>query len=327
MPIKRIIVPAGYLKADMHCHTFHSGLTGHMEAFEPMDCYSSPQALYDLAKQRGMDLVTITDHDSIEGCLAFLKKNPDVKDFFIGEEVTVQVPEFKTSIHVAVYDITESQHHEITYLKKNFEDTISYLRSNNIIHAMNHLFHGFHPKKQGRAFLEKMISSFQLMEGLNGAINSGHNSITQRLEDLFPGKSLIAGSDSHTLLRLGSCFTACKASNKEEFLRELRAGKTLIGGKYGHFHHLFNDAMGVYLNYFRDLVFRREVHIHWPFWKEVRNAAGWVVCLPVFFSGALGGLLAQQCIEKYRQDEYERLISEISNGSSFTGPLVDPEFV
>jgi predicted metal-dependent phosphoesterase TrpH len=326
MPIKSVSIPSGYLKADMHCHTYHSGLTGHMEAFEPMDCYSSPQMLHDLAKKRGMDLVTITDHDSINGCLAFLEKNPDAEDFFIGEEVTVQVPEFKTNVHVAVYDITETQHKEITYLKKNFDDVITFLRTNKIIHALNHLFHGFHPTKQGRAFLEKMISSFNLMEGLNGAINTGHNSITQRLADRFPGKSLIAGSDSHTLLRLGSCFTACKAKNKKEFLQELRSGNTLIAGKYGHFYHPFNDAMGVYLNYFRDLVFRREVHVHWPLWKEVRNGAGWIVCLPVFFSGALGGLFVQQCIEKFRQPEYERLIAEI-HGNTFAGPFENPEFV
>ena len=327
MPTKRISLPPGYLKADMHCHTYHSGLTGHMEAFEPMDSYSSPQALYNLAKKRGMDLVTITDHDSIDGCLAFLQKNPDAPDFFIGEEVTVQVPEFKTNVHIGVYDINEAQHREITYLKGNFDETIAYLRSNNIIHALNHLFHGFHPTKQGRAFLEKMIASFQLLEGLNGAINAGHNSITQKLTEMFPGKSLIAGSDSHTLLRLGTCFTACKAADRSEFLQQLRSGNTLIGGKYGHFHHLFNDAMGVYLNYFRDLIFRREVHVNWPLWKEIRNAVGWIVCLPIFFSGALGGLFVHQCIEKYRQVRYEKLIAELSSGEGFNQTIVDPGFV
>lgn len=326
MPNKKIPIPSGYLKADMHCHTYHSGLTGHMEAFEPMDCYSSPQALYDLAKKRGMDLVTITDHDSIDGCMAFLDKHPDSQDFFIGEEVTVRVPEFNASVHVAVYNITESQHREITRLKSNFDDTIAYLRTEKIIHALNHLFHDFHPVKQGRAFLEKMIASFEMLEGLNGAINAGHNSITQQLSDFFPGKSLIAGSDSHTLLRLGTCFTACKATNRKEFLQQLQSGNTLIGGKYGHFHHLFNDAMGVYLNYFRDLVYRREVHVHWPFWKEARNALGWIVCLPVFFSGALGGLAVKQCIERSRQNKYEKLIEEIRHGDAM-GRLVDPEFV
>ncbi len=312
MPNRRIDIPAGYLRADLHCHTYHSGITGHMTAFEPMDSYSSPQKLYDLAKHRGMDLVTITDHDSIDGCLAFLEKNPEAQDFFIGEEVTVQVPEFKKTVHVAVYDITEKQHREIASLKQNFEDTIAYLRANRILHALNHLFHSFPSSRKGRQFLEKMVGSFDLFEGLNGAIDKGHNAIMQRLPELFPGKGLIAGSDSHTLLRLGSCFTACKAANKTEYLNELRKGKTLIGGKYGHFHHMFNDAMGVYLNYFRDLVFVREVHVHWPLWKETRNALGWIVCLPVFFSGALSGLFVRHWMERFRQNEYERLIAEVS---------------
>jgi predicted metal-dependent phosphoesterase TrpH len=309
-------LPDGYLKADLHCHTYHSGLTGHMTAFEPMDSYSSPQRLYDLAKKRGMDLVTITDHDSIDGCLAFLDSHPGVSDFFTGEEVTVAVPEFNTTVHVAVYDITEEQHNEITYRKKDFEATLNYLREQGIIHVLNHLFHEFPSRGSGKKFLEKMLSSFVLFEGINGAIDEGHNQITQRLSDFFPGKSLIAGSDSHTLLRLGSCYTACKATGKSEYLQQLRNGKTLIGGQYGHFHHRFNDAMGVYLNYFRDLVFRREVHINWPLWKEVRNALGWIVCLPVFFGGALSGLLIRQWIEQFRQKDYEAFISELSGPSS-----------
>ena len=327
MPIRKVRVPAGYLKADMHCHTYYSGKTGHMTAFEPMDSYSSPQRLYELAKERGMDLVTITDHDSIDGCLAFLEGNPDAPDFFIGEEVTVDVPQFGKSIHVAVYDITEAQHREITYLKKNFDDTIAYLRANKILHAMNHLFHCFPPSNQGRAFLEKMLFSFDLFEGLNGAIDEGHNTIMQRLSKLFAGKGLIAGSDSHTLLRLGSCFTACEAGNRTEFLGKVREGKTLIAGTYGDFSHMFNDAMGVNLNYFRDLVFRREVHVHWPFWKEARNAIGWVFCLPVFFAGALSGLLVRKWIESVRQKEYESYISELSSAGGMSAPTFsDPEF-
>jgi len=309
-------VPDGYLKADLHCHTYHSGLTEHMTVFEPMDCYSSPQRLYDLAKKRRMDLVTITDHDSIDGCLAFLDAHPDVSDFFIGEEVTVTVPEFDKTVHVAVYDITEEQHKEIAYRKKDFEATIAYLREQNIIHVLNHLFHEFPSNSHGREYLAKMLASFDLFEGINGAIVEGHNRITQKLSEFFPGKGLTAGSDSHTLLRLGSCYTACRATSKAEFLHQLRNGTTLIGGRYGNYHHRFNDAMGVYLNYFRDLVFRREVHVNWPLWKETRNALGWIVCLPFFFGVALGGLLVLQWIEQFRQKEYEALISELTRPAS-----------
>lgn len=309
MPIRKIVLPEGHIRADMHCHTYFSGKTAHMTAFEPMDSYNSPQRLYDLAKKRGMDLVTITDHDSIDGCRAFLEKNPDCTDFFIGEEVTVQVPEFKKEIHVAVYDITEAQHREITYLKRNFDDVIPYLRSENILHAMNHLFHCFPSKSVGPKFLEKMLTSFDIFEGLNGAIDTGHNRITQKLNELF-GKSLIAGSDSHTLLRLGTCYTAVAAKNKTDFLQGIRNGASIIGGSYGHFHHMFNDAMGVYLNYFRDLVFVREVHVNWPVWKEIRNALGWIICLPVFFSGALTGLSVRHWIERFRQKDYEQFIQQ-----------------
>jgi predicted metal-dependent phosphoesterase TrpH len=316
MPEKLIELSDGFLKADMHCHTYHSGLTGHMKVFEPMDSYNSPEDLYQLAKKRGMDLVTITDHDSIDGCLAFLNSHPDAADFFIGEEVTVGLPEFKTSVHVGVYDITEDQHREIQRLRKNFDETIGYLRQHKIIHGLNHFFHGFPAPIHGQEFVEKMISSFNLFEGLNGAIDKGPNLLMQRLPEFFPGKSLIAGSDSHTLLRLGTCYTACKANTKQEFLNELRKGETIIAGYYGQFSFVFNDAMGVYLNYFRDLVFKRNVHIHWPLWKEIRNALGWIVCLPVFFGGALAGLLTSRIMERLREKEFKKYIAELSTSGS-----------
>jgi predicted metal-dependent phosphoesterase TrpH len=312
MPEKLIELPQGYLKADMHCHTFHSGLTGHMTVFEPMDSYSSPEALYKLAKKRGMDLVTITDHDSIDGCLSFLNQYPETTDFFIGEEVTVQLPEFKTNVHVAVYDINEEQHSEIQRLRKNFDETIQYIRQNKIAHALNHFFHGFPASKFGRKFVEKMIASFDVFEGLNGAINKNPNLLMQKFPEFFPGKSLIAGSDSHTLIRLGSCYTAAKASTKQQYLDQLTSGETIIAGQYGRFHYVFYDAMGVYLNYFRDLVYERKVHVHWPFWKEIRNGIGWIVCLPIFFTGALSGLFISRKLEQFRQNEFEEYIAELS---------------
>ena len=312
MPEKLIELPQGYLKADMHCHSYHSGLTGHMTAFEPMDCYSSPEAVYILAKKRGMNLVTITDHDSIEGCLSFLNKYPDTTDFFIGEEVTVELPEFKTNVHVGVYNITEEQHREIQRLRKNFDETIQYIRKNKIVHALNHFFHGFPAAKYGRSFVEKMIAAFDIFEGLNGAIDKNPNHLMQKLPEFFPRKSLIAGSDSHTLIRLGSCYTAAKAETKQQFLDQVNMGETIIAGQFGRFHYVFNDAMGVYLNYFRDLIYERKVHTHWPLWKEMRNAMGWIICLPVFFTGALSGLLISRTMERLRQEEFEKYFAELS---------------
>lgn len=77
-------------RCDLHVHSVHSG---------PVDlpvlgrfgneCYSEPEAVYEAAKRRGMSLVTLTDHDSIDGALR-LAHLPDV---FVSEEVTCVLPE------------------------------------------------------------------------------------------------------------------------------------------------------------------------------------------------------------------------------------------
>ena len=48
------------------------------------ECATPPEEVYELAKRRGMDFVTITDHDTIDGALAIADR-PDV---FVSEELT-----------------------------------------------------------------------------------------------------------------------------------------------------------------------------------------------------------------------------------------------
>ncbi len=302
-----------YLKADLHCHSCYSGKTEHVKALEPMDCYSSPENVYRMAKARGMDIVTITDHDSIEGCLHFLDKYPEKHglDFVIGEEVTSYLPEFGNKVHIAVYDISERHHREITRLRHNFDDLLAYLRAERIIHVLNHLFHGFPRHKFGRGFVRKMITSFDLFEGLNGAIGRRQNHLISAVVQKLPGKAVVAGSDSHTLLRLGSCYTLCEGRTREDFLNSLRGGRVRITGKSGEFTHIFGDAMGVYLAYFRDLAVRNEVHKEWSALKKIRNGVGWVGYLPVFLSLCLIYSIMYYRVEDYRQAYYEELFQEI----------------
>jgi len=300
-----------YLKADLHVHSYFSGKTDHVKPLEPMDCYSSPEAIYQLAKARGMDIVTITDHDSIDGCLHFLNKYPEKEDFIIGEEVTTYLPEFGNKVHVAVYDITEAQHREITRSKRNFDDLLGYLRANRIIHVLNHLFHGFPKRQHAHKFVEKMLRSFDIFEGLNGAIGTRQNRLISRVIQMFPQKTVIAGSDSHTLLRLGSCYTVGEGKTKQDFLESLRTGRVKISGKNGRFTHIFNDAMGVYLAYFRDIAFRNEVHRDWSRLKKIRNGIGWASYLPVFFTLSLVYSIVHYRLEDHKHPFYECLFQGV----------------
>jgi predicted metal-dependent phosphoesterase TrpH len=112
-------------RCDLHVHSVYSG---------PVDlpvlgrfgneCYSEPEAVYDAAKGRGMQLVTLTDHDSIEGAL-LLARHPDV---FVSEEVTCLLPGGR-ALHLGVFDITEAQHQGISRRRRDPEALFACRRS------------------------------------------------------------------------------------------------------------------------------------------------------------------------------------------------------
>ena len=58
-------------RVDMHCHSTASQVSklGVQRALGLPECATPPEEVYALAKRRGMDFVTITDHDTIDGVL------------------------------------------------------------------------------------------------------------------------------------------------------------------------------------------------------------------------------------------------------------------
>ena len=73
------------MKCDLHVHTIHSGMCT-VPLFNRIcrESYNDPHRLYAALRQRGMDLVTVTDHDSIDA-VEPLRHHPD---FFLSEEVS-----------------------------------------------------------------------------------------------------------------------------------------------------------------------------------------------------------------------------------------------
>ena len=88
-----------------------------------------------------MDLVTITDHDSIDGCLELLDRCPDLEDFIIGEEVSCRFPDGDIEVHLGVYGMTEALHRELQPLRGNVFDVIACLRAHGVFFTLNHLLH------------------------------------------------------------------------------------------------------------------------------------------------------------------------------------------
>src|SRR5262249_4651964 len=91
-------------RVDLHCHSTASQLSrlGVQRSLGLPECATPPQEVYELAKRRGMDFVTITDHDTIDGCLE-LEGRPDC---FISEELTAGFAGEPQAVHVLCYGIT-----------------------------------------------------------------------------------------------------------------------------------------------------------------------------------------------------------------------------
>src|SRR6187200_2428112 len=85
-------------RVDMHCHSTasHFSKLGVQRSLGLPECATPPQEVYELAKRRGMDFVTITDHDTIDGCLELA----DRPDCFVSEELTARFAGESQAVHV-----------------------------------------------------------------------------------------------------------------------------------------------------------------------------------------------------------------------------------
>src|SRR3954463_15638701 len=101
-------LPRNARRADLHCHSEASNKAAEvvLNAIHCPECYSRPDDVYAQATGRGMDFVTITDHDTVDGVSRITHR----ENVIVGEELTCWFPEDRCKMHVLVYGITREQH-------------------------------------------------------------------------------------------------------------------------------------------------------------------------------------------------------------------------
>jgi len=203
------------------------------------ECYSPPEAVYQELKRKGMGLVTIADHDSIDAAEA-LRRHPD---FFVSEEVTCRLPS-GNELHVGVYDLTERQHVEIQRRRDDLPRLAAYLDAEQLLYSVNHAFSALTGWRSREDF-DWIDGAFPAVEVRNGHILERSNRLAERMAEQG-GKVRLGGSDAHTLLSLGSVCTRVRgARHKDEFLASLREGRGQVEGESGNFWRLTRDALQV----------------------------------------------------------------------------------
>lgn len=227
-------------RIDLHCHSTFSDETIRWLPGIVYHPLLEPEEVYDVAKKRGMDFVTITDHDTIDGCLSLLERRGPLPDFIIGEEVSVVFPEDGTIIHVNVFDIDEAQHRELQRVRENIYDFVKYVRSIDKLYVLNHMTWTEQHRVLTSWQIEAMLDLFDVFEGLNGSRSYAHNAFAW-YATRGHNKVLVAGSDSHTH-RMGTTYTLTEGETAADVIANIRAGETAMCGAFGTQEKLAEDV-------------------------------------------------------------------------------------
>jgi predicted metal-dependent phosphoesterase TrpH len=224
------------MRCDLHVHTTGSGMCNTPGLTRICrESYNQPEDVYRRCKQRGMTIVTVTDHDSIDAA-EVLRKYPD---FFLSEEVTVRMPS-GTEMHLGVYGITEKDHTEIQRRRNDFIALLMYLTERKLFFSVNHVFSGLTGRREMEDFnwFASYVPAFEVRNGqMWSEANRNAELLAYRLT-----KVGIAGSDSHTLSGVALTFTQVPGSRTvEEFFQGLRSGRGVIHGENGSYTKLTLD--------------------------------------------------------------------------------------
>lgn len=259
------------LRCDLQVHSCYSDRPSEwiLRQLGMPESYTKPKVLYDKLRERGCDFVTITDHNSIDGCLEIA----DLSGTFISEEVTTYFPEDEAKVHLLVWNLSEEQHQRISELRENIYELSAYLRSERLVHGVAHPLYRINTRFTVEHF-EKLILLFRVFEGLNGSRDPLAQQVaTHCLRSLTPEKinqlankhnlepthdepwrkSLTGGSDDHGGLYMGLAWTeVSNANDLPSFLDQIYKGNGIPGGQTGDALRASTSIYNIIISYVGD---------------------------------------------------------------------------
>jgi predicted metal-dependent phosphoesterase TrpH len=219
-----------YMKMDMHVHSCFSvetipGISG--VTFSPRE---TPDEIVTRARAAGMDFVTITDHDTIEGCLDFLAHHPDARDFVVGEEVSTELPVSALTVHINVYGHSQDQHRELQRRRSDAFAVAAYCLAEGLFFAWNHPFYRENLSTIEEEEFMRLVDLVPVLEVRNGGRMQTLNVLAEEVA-VRRDKAMQAGSDTHTG-NVGSVYTAVPCDDLAGFFGGILARSSRIVGHH-----------------------------------------------------------------------------------------------
>jgi hypothetical protein len=232
------------------------------------ESFTEPLEIYRRCRARGMDFVTISDHDTIAGALEI----QHLPGAFLSSEVTVEFPEDGCEIHCLVSGVTEEQHRDLQALRRSVYAFRDYVREQGILCTVAHPLFRVNDRLT-LDHVEKLIVLFDRFEALNGMHDRRANGMVRalfgslssdavldlaerhRLEPFGATpweKTFTGGSDDHGSLYLGTTWTETPpAATVEELCGHLRAGRHEPGGATGSSARLVQSLYAITYEVYR----------------------------------------------------------------------------
>jgi len=257
-------------RADLHVHSRLSRQSAEWfrRKIDCPECSTPPEAVYRLARQRGMDFVTITDHDSIDGALEIAH----LPGAFLSEEVTACFPEDGVKVHVVALNTAPANHQPLQERRGNLYDLVAYLRKESILHFCAHPVYSV----DGRLtvdHLEQLLLLFGLLEAVNGQHTSPEAFLFREVVDRLSEPDLeaiarrhgidpvgekpwrkgwVAGSDDHSMLCIAATYTeTAPVDSLDAFLHEIARGAGRPAGEPAASMKLAHTIYSGAYNYYR----------------------------------------------------------------------------
>ncbi len=276
-------------KADLHVHSNHSNKPS-IWALRKLNCpesYTTPSFIYKSAREKGMDYVTITDHNSIIGAIEIAH----MPGAFISSEITTYFPEDGCKVHVVVLDVTEDIFRDIMIVRKSVYELVDYLKKKNIVHFVAHPIYDMNLRISAET-IEKMLLLFDVFEVKNGARAGRYNNLVgdiiasltkEKMEMLADRhgitphgehpwlKSAVGGSDDHSGFFIARAFTESpKGSNIKEFIDSIGERKCSAAGEDGDVLTLAHSIYGIGYRYYKEKIEKKKA-AYLPFVNTLMN--------------------------------------------------------
>lgn len=237
------MTPKTTSRVDLHCHSTASAVSklGVQRALGLPECATPPEEVYELAKRRGMDFVTITDHDTIDGALELQASHEDA---FVSEELTAWFRGEPQAVHILCWGITERDHERLQDLSGDVEAVANELRERSIACALAHPFYAVEAPLLPR-HRRRLAHLFAIWETRNGSRARELNAPAVVYIETHGGTG-VGGSDDHAGVDIGRTYTQTpQAPDWRRFLDHVVLGNATAHGEQGSAAKWTHAAMGL----------------------------------------------------------------------------------